>query len=254
MFKLDHFGFLRVSGVDAVKFMQGYTTCDLDALDSASVQMGAICNLQGRMLTSFLVISEGADLILRMDRELVAATITFLSKYIVFSKAELADISDSLGCFGLIQPADNAVVEREPASYRISLGNRIECWLETAPDAAMETSNAPWIEAEIEAGVAWVSPSTSESLLPQSLNYHNLDAIDFKKGCYLGQEIVARLHYRGEVKKRLHRLDHLVPEQWDQGTVVASGQNSALAVLTNQGDQAHTISSVEGQTIIAQPL
>ena len=103
--QLDHFGFLKVSGVDAVTFLQGYTTCDLAALNDDSAQLGAICNIQGRMLASFIVIRQDQDLVLRMHKSLVPKTIAFLTKYIVFSKAELTDISEKLRCYGSLNPS-----------------------------------------------------------------------------------------------------------------------------------------------------
>ena len=83
---LGHFGFLKISGVDAMTFLQGYTTCDLAALKDDSAQLGAICNIQGRMLASFIVIQQGQDLVLRMHQSLVPKTIAFLTKYICFQK------------------------------------------------------------------------------------------------------------------------------------------------------------------------
>ena len=94
LYQLTDKGFLRIAGPEAVKFLQGYTTCDLTLLEQNATRMGAICNLQGRMVTSFRVLKTGNDLILRMQRPLVKSTLDFLQKYIVFSKADLHDISE----------------------------------------------------------------------------------------------------------------------------------------------------------------
>ncbi len=100
---LSQFGFLSVTGKDALKFLQGYTTCDLENLGPGQVHLGAICNIQGRMVSNFYVITIDGGFLLRMDRSLVSTSREFLKKYIVFSKAETRDLSDSYRCYGLMQ-------------------------------------------------------------------------------------------------------------------------------------------------------
>ena len=210
--QLEHFGFLKISGVDAVNFLQGYTTCDLAALTDDSAQLGAVCNIQGRMLASFIVIRQGQDLVLRMHKSLVPKTIAFLTKYIVFSKAELADISENLYCYGAPNAKSAASESPYPTmtdngTITINLGNREEHW--TAADKTIVTTGVieRWTDAELDAGIAWVDENSCEAYLPQTLNYHQLGGISFTKGCYLGQEIVARMQYRGKLKKSLHRIE-----------------------------------------------
>ena len=98
---LSHFGFLELSGEDSKKFLQGYTTCNLETLTPEKAQIGAICDIQGRVITSFLLLEIKGKLILRMSKNLLEKTLKFLSKYIVFSKAEIRDISDELFCHGV---------------------------------------------------------------------------------------------------------------------------------------------------------
>ncbi len=252
VYRLDHFGFLKITGKDAISFMQGYTTCDLDALTESSVQLGAICNLQGRMLTSFLVIKQETDLIMRMDRALVSPTIDFLSKYIVFSKAELHDISDSYHCFGSadVSPVEQEVT-REENAFKIHLGNREELWQPGDIEDAEEPGNR-WLDLEIEKGVVWVTEGNTEKFLPQMFAYHLLGGIDFSKGCYLGQEIVARMQYRGELKRRLHKIN-LHVEEIEGGDVIAAGTSESLAILGNTTDETVEISH-HGATVAATPL
>ena len=237
--QLEHFGFLKISGVDAVNFLQGYTTCDLAALTDDSAQLGAVCNIQGRMLASFIIIRQGEDLVLRMHKALVAKTIAFLTKYIVFSKAELADISEDFYCYGAPIAESAASESPYPAmtdngTITINFGNRQEQW--AAADQTTETSGMieQWTDAELDAVIAWVDENSSEAYLPQTLNYHQLGGISFTKGCYLGQEIVARMQYRGELKKRLHRIETGTQgRDLVSGVIVASGSHVCLAVLSN---------------------
>lgn len=245
LYRLDHFGFLKVTGKDAIKFMQGYTTCDLDALEETSVQLGAICNLQGRMLTSFLVVRQDMDLILRMERSLVEKTMQFLNKYIVFSKAELQDISESFYCFGQPLVADvTDQVKRDGDSITINLGNRCEIW-QPADRADAEPADKTWLDLEIEQGMTWVTDATSEKFLPQMFAYHLLGGIDFTKGCYLGQEIVARMQYRGELKRRLHRTDKPVTRA-ESGDIVVTGSTESLVVLNNSSDEPTELKTEAG--------
>ncbi len=251
LYRLSDMGILTITGPDAIKFMQGYTTCNLTQLDDNATALGAVCNLQGRMLTSFLVLRSGTDLWLRMQRALVPATLSFLQKYIVFSKAELHDISESYVCYGSL---DQSAVSPTDG-FTIELDNRREFW--TSSTLSADDDIGPWQDAEVTAGVAWVTESSQEEYLPQMFNYHKHNGIDFEKGCYLGQEIVARAHYRGELKRRLHRLSseksRNVGDQLDGGTVVASAPNGLLAVLKNTGEEPVSASFVDGETVEATP-
>ena len=271
---LAHVGFLQVSGTDAVKFMQGYSTCNLDNLHTHQVMPGAICDIQGRMLTSFRILKHQNTLILRMHRPLVPKTIAFLNKYIVFSKASVTDISDDLHCYGRM-PCEHTAMsgtsltamsgtsstaityQEDDQGMTLNLGDRQELWLRDElksklprkPAQASEaaTQCQDWALAEIEAGMVWVEEATSGQFIPQMFNYDKLGAIDFDKGCYLGQEVVARLQYRGALKRRLHRLESQVPRRvgtgLSSGTVVAStalkqsrGACHLLAVLRHSND------------------
>jgi folate-binding protein YgfZ len=237
--ELDHFGFLKVSGVDAVKFLQGYTTCDLAVLTDDAAQLGAVCNIQGRMIASFIVIRQGQDLVLRMHKSLISKTIAFLTKYIVFSKAELADISENLHCYGSPNTESTAgespyPMKTDNGAITIELGNRQEQWAEHDQTPGSKGMIEQWTDAELDAGVAWVDEKSCEAYLPQTLNYHQLGGISFTKGCYLGQEIVARMQYRGALKKRLHQIESRAQgRDLTAGTIVVAGSRACLAVLSN---------------------
>jgi len=262
--QLEHFGFLKISGVDAVNFLQGYTTCDLAALTDDSAQLGAVCNIQGRMLASFIIIQQGQDLVLRMHKSLIAKTIAFLTKYIVFSKAELADISENLYCYGALS-TDSATSESpypmmtSNGTITIDLGNRKEQWAGAGAGADQTTVITEmieqWTDAELNAGIAWVDESSCEAYLPQTLNYHQLGGISFKKGCYLGQEIVARMQYRGELKKRLHRIETGAQgRDLISGIIVASGSHACLAVLSNLTGEPVPVTWSDETVDTASPL
>ncbi len=250
---LNDAGLLQVAGKDAVKFLQGYTTCNLDDLTATGLALtGASCNIQGRMITSFHILPRQDALLLRMHRPLVATTIDFLSQYIVFSKASLTDMSDALHCYGVLGCEHNPTntYELDGASVTLNLGDRQELWV-----PGRQATNAPesaWALADIEAGIAWVQAATSGKFLPQMFHYDQTGGIDFNKGCYLGQEVVARMQYRGELKRRLYRLtsqsSRPVGCALAGGTVVAAaelsqGGSELLAVLRNTGSDGSPITA-----------
>lgn len=255
--KLDDFGFLAVTGRDAHKFLQGYVTCDIDDISDTTAAIGAICNLQGRMVTSFRIIRADDGYLLRMARELVPVTMEFLKKYIVFSKAEMQDCSDELACLGIAGELDESPgsidqVTRTDDGYRVKVGepDRFEAWTR---EPGLLTANAGTITAgewrawEISAGIAWVTGATSEEFIPQMFGYDRIGGVDFDKGCYLGQEIVARMQYRGALSRHLYRgtadgslaIGDALQDGAGKtvGQVVAADGKSFLAVIQVKSDQ-----------------
>lgn len=206
---LDQFGFLAVTGRDAQKFLQGYTTCDLDELPADKVSAGAICNIKGRMVCNFLLCREEDGFLLRIHRDLIDPVIAFLGKYIVFSKASLEDRTDTLHCYGLTAEGDKfpqaqgeITVTGNGQLIKVSEAPRFELWSTELQEASGDLQQ--WQQSELSEGIVWVDESSAEEYIPQMFNLQALDGISFSKGCYLGQEIVARMQYRGELKNRLH--------------------------------------------------
>ncbi len=265
--RLSQFGFLAVRGKDARPFMQGYTTCDVEQLSDTG-NIGAICNLQGRMITNFRIADIEDGLLLRMHRSRVQDAMTFLSKYIVFSKAELVDASGQWQCFGLI--SDNDPPGPGQIQQQVN-SDRFELW--SQDDIGEATSDAAvWQELDCREGLAWVQDITANIYLPQMFNLHNLGGVDFAKGCYLGQEIVARAHYRGTLKRQLHHgvspaaiqvgADLLREDGRNIGQVVAAAPSTAtqldswevLAVLQNPGESSVSVQSGNGQSLEFSPF
>ncbi len=250
---LDHFGFLELSGKDAKKFLQGYTTCNLEHLTPEKAQIGAICNIQGRVITNFLLAEIKGKLILRMSKDLLETTFSFLSKYMVFSKAEIRDLSNELFCHG-IDCVGNSIMDIKTLDngLEIDLGNRKELWLnEKGSSKGMCLKD--WTDLEIEISHSWISSENSQVFLPQSLNYHEIEALDFEKGCYLGQEIIARMHFRGKLKKRLHLINDPIIALKD-GVLISQGRKKTLAVLKNTTNQPIEVISEENKKVLALPI
>ncbi|MEQ7921364.1 folate-binding protein YgfZ [Xanthomonas sp. WHRI 1810A] len=226
---LSHEGVLAVRGVDAGKFLQGQLTCNIDYLSDAKATLGARCTQKGRMQSSFRILPEGDGYLLAMASELIEAQLLDLKKYAVFSKSKLTDESASWTRFGLSNsdstlvalglelPQDTDAVVRadDLIAIRVSPG-RAELWVRADQAAAVETRLAgvlphlplnEWLLGQIRAGIGQVVGPTRETFIPQMLNLQAVGGVSFKKGCYTGQEIVARMQYLGKLKRRLYRLN-----------------------------------------------
>ena len=224
-------GLLLIKGPDAAKFLQGQITCDIRELADNNSRIGAQCNIKGRVLASFRTMQMDTETIaLMMPADNIESTQKTLGKYIVFSKATLQDCRNDfriLGCYGvdcekkLSQfftsiPSHRDTWTTHNGNYLIKLDeNRFECWI-NGQDYPMviETLSAKWTAApinawellDIRAGIYWVNAASTEQFTPHELNYPYLNAVNFRKGCYTGQEIVARMHYRGKLKRHTHRF------------------------------------------------
>ncbi len=261
--RLSQFGFLAVNGKDAKTFMQGYTTCDVNKLTDTE-HLGAICNLQGRMVTNFRIAETDEGLLLRMHLSLVPGTMAFLAKYIVFSKAELVDVSDQWHCYGVIGQAEDV----QPGQIRLQIASdRFEVWSQAEITDADDAASA-WEQRDCDEGFAWIDSVTTEQYLPQMYNLHNLHGIDFEKGCYLGQEIIARAQYRGQLKRKLHRgessadlaevLEIGVALANDDGTalgdIIATAGSTALAVVQNSESDSLVLHAPGGESVKLSPV
>ncbi len=220
--KLDERGALLLAGPDGRKFLQGQATCDVEALSNGDSTPGAVCNPQGRMLSDFRLWQLAEDrLVLCLHQSVVPATLEGLSRYIIFSKATLEDASDTYQQFALwgeeaaqlVQAPDDESVSgwqchsawvcrsSVPGAYDILLETSAVSDFEAAMVDAHRADQSAWSLAEIKAGLGHVRTETRDLFLPQMLNFQHTGHISFTKGCYTGQEVVARMHYRGKVKR-----------------------------------------------------
>ncbi|AVO51756.1 folate-binding protein YgfZ [Ectopseudomonas mendocina] len=225
---LDHEGLLAVRGADAAKFLQGQVTCNLNYLSPTQSSLGARCTPKGRMLSSFRIVAVEGGYLLAMDRELIASQQADLQKYAVFSKSKLSDESQDWIRFGLAggdavlnelglqlgDASDSLSSAGQLLAVRLSDG-RAELWAPATEASRLQSHlaahlpQAPlndWLLAQVRAGVGQVFGATRELFIPQMINLQALGGVSFKKGCYTGQEIVARMQYLGKLKRRLQRL------------------------------------------------
>ncbi|MBT9266210.1 folate-binding protein YgfZ [Pseudomonas sp. MG-9] len=248
---LSHEGVLAVRGVDAGKFLQGQLTCNLNYLSDSQASLGARCTQKGRMQSSFRILLEGDGVLLAMASELLEPQLADLKKYAVFSKSKLTDESVAWVRFGLEQgdaalaglgldlPAETDSVVRSAGLIAIRVSpNRAELWVPADQADTLKAKLAAtlpegtlnqWLLGQIRAGIGQVMPTTRELFIPQMLNLQAVGGVSFKKGCYTGQEIVARMQYLGKLKRRLYRVQLDATELPEPGTpLFAPSHSSAI--------------------------
>lgn len=206
--RLPEWGLIRASGDDAVSFLQGQLTADVQGLRPGQATLGAYCSAKGRMLASMVLWREGSDVLMACSQDLLPALIKRLSMFVLRAKCKLQDEGATLRVHGCL--SDEALppwrVQSDGHSWRVSLPSAGQVgrslWI-TPTEAAPETlSLDAWRLAEVASGVGRIVTATAEAFVPQMLNYEALGAVNFKKGCYPGQEVVARSQYRGTLKRR----------------------------------------------------
>lgn len=228
---LSHLGLIRVQGEDAEKFLQGQLSNDIRQVTETHSQIAAYCSPKGRVLARFEVFKLGDAYYLQTAENVLEATLRRLRMFVLNSKVTLEDASDTLVRIGLSgpkaannlarisMPAPSGIYETgqtggcavirlpgEPPRYEIvgPAARLQQIWqdLETTTDAV---GTANWGLLDITAGVPNVFAQTVEAFVPQMINLHAIDGISFTKGCYPGQEVVARTHHLGKLKRRMYR-------------------------------------------------
>jgi folate-binding protein YgfZ len=241
--KLDQYGLLQVAGADARAFLHAQLTNDIEHLPPGRARYAGWCTAKGRLLATFLVIPFSGGFLLQLARDLVPSVQKRLSMFILRSKVTLTDVGTQWHQYGVWdepQPSGDLEVKEESGRIAVRIEGQRVLVLGARPSAA-ERPAGDWTLAEVRAGRALITQATQDQFVPQMVNLELAGGVDFRKGCYPGQEIVARAQYRGEVKRRLYRLGGAAlaagqplyadgsPEP--AGVVVNAAGNEALAVL-----------------------
>jgi folate-binding protein YgfZ len=238
--RLSRYGVLSVSGADARDFLHAQLTNDIQNLPPDRAALAGWCSAKGRLLATFLVVPAPHGYLLQLARDLASPVAKRLSMFVLRAKVKIADESEAWAQFGMWDadpPAQGVLWDGDRVSVHV--GERRVVRLERAAHASAQCSGDEdtWYLQEIRAGRPLITAATQDQFVPQMVNLEALGGVDFQKGCYPGQEIVARAQYRGQVKRRMVRLaapqgTQLKPgQEFNGGTVVDSAGGEVLAVM-----------------------
>lgn len=251
---LNHVGVIRVTGQDSEGFLQGQFSNDIKLVTPGQAQLTSWCSPKGRVLAQFIVVKSETAYFLLMPRQLLENTIKRLRMFVLRAQVTIEDVSATWHCLGTTNPAqrcpgDFSTLSKSGITH-VQLPGEFCRSLLLAPDDTLIggwtalsagkvlTGDAAWQWLDIQAGLPEVLPGAIDEFVPQMLNLDVLGAVNFKKGCYPGQEIVARTHYLGKVKRRLYKA-HL-----NDADMALPGQD----IYPGQPD-----SQSAGKVVLAQP-
>ena len=302
--KLEHLGIIRVTGADAASFLQGQLTNDVALLGLNESRLAAFCSAKGRMQASFNIIKcapldatqASPDILMICSRDILAPTLKRLSMFVMRAKAKLTDATTEFNIYGLTENAILSIapqVINTPAivtfgtlfliALHPALGQNRALCVSPVGDAAPQgdaLSTELWHWGEVQAGIATITAPIVEAFVPQMLNYESVGGVNFKKGCYPGQEVVARSQFRGTLKRRAYvvQIDadavqplvgqevfHSSDAEQPCGTLVQVAKNPEnypqtgySAIVSMQVSAADggklTLGSANGETITLLPL
>ena len=283
---VTQFELLRFHGRDAHAFLQGQLTCDVDQMRRHQAQFGGYCTPKGRVLANFLLMSIPQGYLMYLPADVVVSVADRLRKFVLRSDVKI-ECEQGLRALGLAGPAAPALLQQDLGALpqsRLAVGlhargsvvrlpgdiflvvatpvDMATLW-ETLSKRAVPAGAQCWNWLQIQAGVPWITAPTQDQFLPQMIGLDAIGGVSFDKGCYTGQEIVARTHYLGEVKRKLRHGrtsggvragDALLAAGEQCGTVlnmaVVPGEGSTLlAVVSEQADTPSTVQLASGERV-----
>jgi folate-binding protein YgfZ len=262
LFDLSHLGLIAVRGEDAESFLQGQLTNDLRELTEQHSHLSSHCSAKGRMIANFRLFRRAGVIYLQLPAENLEPMLKRLGMFKLRAKVELEDASDRLVRIGLAGNCATEILEGE-AGTPPSLGNGVthhgeltlvrlpepdvryeilgpaerivDLWTRLADRGAVPSGAERWALYDIRAGLPTVFGATVEAFVPQMANMQFVDGVSFTKGCYSGQEVVARMQYLGTLKRRMYRAEvdsPVAPKPGDElfADTSSSGQGAGKVV------------------------
>lgn len=226
--RLSDWGLIRAEGPEAAKFLHGQLTQDFELLKEDQARLAGFCSAKGRLLANLIGWKAGPETIyLALPLELLPTILKRLSMFVLRAKCKLSDATAEQSLWGVLGElpeqagpsvrwgkqvtATGATLIRLPDSGADASASSPRYLLAQASDAAAPAlpalDAADWQWLQVQSGLAWVGSATAEAFVPQMINLELLDGVNFKKGCYPGQEVVARSQYRGTLKRRTHLFE-----------------------------------------------
>jgi len=215
--RLTTLGIIRAQGEDAAKFLHSQLTQDFALLGLHEARLAGFCSAKGRLLATMIGWKNSeTEILLALPAELLPAIQKRLSMFVLRAKCKISDATADWQLWGLAAPtaeaASNWTLTRDDTSVKIRLPSPASGparWLLAQPANATAPAlpamvEADWQWLELESGLPWIVAATSEQFVPQMLNLELLGGVNFQKGCYPGQEVVARSQYRGTLKRRTY--------------------------------------------------
>ena len=262
---LSQYSTLVIAGDDALSFMQGQFTNDVEKIDADNSQINGFCNKKGRMIANFRLFKHQNNYFVSIKDDLVDLSIEHLQNYILRAHVAIQDVSEQLihlGLSGDKSPAlleeyiENVKTENDSVSHNenyiairvagtqpryeifCSLEHAKTLWGKLADQVDIVNASS-WDYLNIQAGLPYIDSQTSGEFVPQMANMELINGVSFTKGCFTGQEIVARMHYLGKLKKRCYKIHIASEEQPKTGAKLfaenaRAGQNTGAIIMTEK--------------------
>ncbi|QTS83995.1 CAF17-like 4Fe-4S cluster assembly/insertion protein YgfZ [Coxiella endosymbiont of Amblyomma nuttalli] len=206
-----YFALISIAGKNASTFLQGQLTCDMRMINETYGSFGACCNHKGRMMANFFIFQKKENYYFLLPKSVVQLIIAHLKKYAVFLKVELTTI-------------DNAKAVEYQGSEII----------------LKDIDENTWRLTNIKAGLVWIYPATSHILIPQMINLQKWGGVSFNKGCYTGQEIIARSEYLGTLKRHLYRANVIGDNKPTLGEKLKSKSGQPVGIVVEAAQKRHS--------------
>jgi len=250
MVALPHWGLMRAHGEDAQTFLQGQLTNDVAQLGPHEVRLAGFCSAKGRLQASFLVWRAGPDdWRLACAQSVLPATLKRLSMFVLRARCRLSDVTPTAAMMGAVGPSADRLAGDTPvwshaalaAGWVLRLPDAMglaRCVVVGAADAARDAgtpalSLVQWQRLEVQCGIPTIEAATVDQFVPQMLNYELVGGVDFRKGCYPGQEVVARSQYRGTIKRRMFLFETAGPAAPGQEVFHSADASQPAGLVVN---------------------
>ena len=246
---MNYFKFIQVQGEKAASFLQGQLTCDIREVNSNQTRLAAYCNHKGRVLASLRVLDFNGDFYLELPESMADFTSKQLQKIALLSRVslKLAELT-SLNCYiseinNLPEITDQALIFQNVLIIRAP-GTKPRYEIIGHP-ADLESIHKEWCDKielidnehcrylDIENGLPWIYPETQDLFTPHMLNFPQLNAVSFSKGCYVGQEVIARTHYLGATKRQLLNITLKAPQSPKPGDKIYNEAMQEIGIVVN---------------------
>lgn len=250
-------GIVRISGQDAKKFLQGLVTCDVNQISPQQGSLAALCDPKGRVLVNFILLEFQETLLLLMPPSMSALFLKLSKRYAQFSRVTIEDVSASWCCYANITALKETLFRVITTDTNLEITHPAGQLTITQQSPQATTHEINWTLACIKAGVVSILPTTSGLFTPHMLNLDKFNALSFNKGCYVGQEIIARTEHLGKLKRHLHLISLISAEIPASGAAITLPDATTVGNIINaaaEKDNVLALAVVEDRALTDQML